>query len=109
MRAADVRCWIPAAGSKHMGALPAGIEAAPRRNYVSRRSKNSYAFLVAFASAFFFKAHRWRILSAAAFLWAALKVRPFFFGAAAADGETAMGVTPVETFLGGRPGRLPGP
>lgn len=76
---------------------------------------NRYVFFAAFASAFFLAAHRWRILSDAAFLWAALKVRPPFFGAGALGSRAAFrftGAAEVATvggFFGGRPWRLVGP
>jgi hypothetical protein len=57
------------------------------------------AFGFGFASAFFFAAHLRRILSDAAFLCAALKVRVFFFGGAGA-------ATAAVAFTG-RPGGRP--
>ena len=61
-------------------------------------------FLVTFAEAFFFAAHLWRILSAAASRWAAENLRRFFLGAGA-----AIGAVIDSGFFGGRPRRLVGP
>lgn len=66
------------------------------------------AHLADLASAFFFAAQRWRIRSAAAFLWAGVNVRPFRFGAAGVAAAVAS-ATGFDGFLGGRPRRLVGP
>jgi hypothetical protein len=63
-----------------------------------------------FASAFFFAAHRCRILSAAAALCAAVNLRrPFFAGAGAAFSVVgaAAGSATASGFFGGRPRRFP--
>jgi hypothetical protein len=63
------------------------------------------AFGAAFTSAFFFAAHRRRILSEAASLWAALNLRRFFF----AGLVTSVGTAAASVFLGGLPWRFVGP
>ncbi len=99
-------------GSENATLLDGGSVSIPRLTASRMEIRGRYAalavflgLLAAFASAFRFAAHLWRILSAAASRWAAVNFRRLRFAGLA----TLVGAAAVSGFFGGLPRRFVGP